>query len=155
MVLFSTISSLVIADFSRALGSCLGLSIERSLVKISACRVRVILSWVLSYPSTWLRFEMGILVTLDVSSHNFFVYRQLYIWCSMVSGRWHLGHSSVSVNPNFFNLVPQYMSPCIDLNIIVLSLVLVSLFIRFPNLFNFSGTGLIIIFGSGGFVCFS
>ena len=87
MVDFSTTSSLVIADFSRALGSCLGLSIDKSLVKISACRVRVILSCVSSYPSTWLRFEIGILVTLDVRSHNFFEYGQLYIWCSMVSGR--------------------------------------------------------------------
>ena len=77
MVLFSTISSLVIADFSRAQGSCLGLSIDRSLVKISACRVRVILSWVSSYPSTWFRFEMGMQVIIDVSSHNFFVYKQL------------------------------------------------------------------------------
>ena len=73
MVLFSTISSLVIADFSRALGSCLGLSIDRSLVKISACRVRVILSWMSSYPNTWLRFDIGMLVTVDVSSHNCFV----------------------------------------------------------------------------------
>ena len=73
MVLFSTISSLVIADFSRALGSCLGLSIDRSLVKISACKVRVILSWMSSYPSTWLRFDIGMLVTLDVNSHNCFV----------------------------------------------------------------------------------
>ena len=73
MVDFSTTSSLVIADFSRALGSCLGLSIDRSLVKISAWRVRVDLSCMSSYPSTWFRFRIGILVILDVSSHNCFV----------------------------------------------------------------------------------
>ena len=73
MIFFSTISSLVIADFRRVLGSCLGLSMDSSLDKISACRVRVVLSWISSYPSTWLRSDVGMDVTLDTSFQSFFV----------------------------------------------------------------------------------
>ena len=74
---FSTILSFVIADFSRVLGSCLGLSMEINRESSSACRVRVVLSWRSSYPSIWLRFNVGIDVTLDAKSQSDLVYEQL------------------------------------------------------------------------------
>ena len=94
----------------------------------------------------------GILVSLDVRCQSFLVYLQLKIWWSIVSGRLHLGHSSSWVMPNFFNRVPLYISPWIDLSNTVFSLVFVILLIFLPRCLSVTSSWSIISLGFNG-VC--
>ena len=85
MTPFSRILRCLTIDINKDLGSITGLSIDISLLRVSACSVSVTLSCIAEMPSTSFIDETLMPVILVTYSHNFTTYAHSRSICCVVS----------------------------------------------------------------------